>query len=169
MFRKIKMSFLPVGHTHEDIDQVFSRISVALNKGPAYTWEAFMELLKTSFVKDQKRPNIVPVGHAYAFKRWLEDRPCAVGSWSDNLCFRFSRGHDDRVQMHYKPFCCSPSYFGQNAGKNVASFKRLARMDPAEAAQYAGIAMAEGVPAGEPQLAKNLDFTLPETAMKAQK
>ena len=32
MFDLIQMSFLPVGHTHEDIDQAFSRIAVHLNR-----------------------------------------------------------------------------------------------------------------------------------------
>ena len=35
VFSKIVLSFLPVGHTHEDIDQLFSRISVALRKNKA--------------------------------------------------------------------------------------------------------------------------------------
>ena len=29
-FKDVEVSFLPVGHTHEDIDQFFSRISVWL-------------------------------------------------------------------------------------------------------------------------------------------
>ena len=32
VFRTIRISFLYVGHTHEDIDQLFSRIAVALRK-----------------------------------------------------------------------------------------------------------------------------------------
>ena len=35
MFDLIKMGFLPVGHTHEDIDQAFSRIAVHLNRNDA--------------------------------------------------------------------------------------------------------------------------------------
>ena len=36
-FRKIIVSFLPVGHTHEDIDQFFSRIAVVLRKKDAHS------------------------------------------------------------------------------------------------------------------------------------
>ena len=36
---QIQMSFLMVGHTHEDIDQVFSRVSAHLKKNSVYTLE----------------------------------------------------------------------------------------------------------------------------------
>ena len=36
-FRKIIVSFLPVGHTHEDIDQFFSRIAMYLRTRDAHS------------------------------------------------------------------------------------------------------------------------------------
>ena len=36
---QIQLSFLMVGHTHEDIDQVFSRVSEHLAKNSVYTIE----------------------------------------------------------------------------------------------------------------------------------
>lgn len=39
------MSFLMVGHTHEDIDQVFSRISAHLKKNSVYTVEGMKSLI----------------------------------------------------------------------------------------------------------------------------
>ena len=38
MFDYIKMSYLPVGHTHEDIDQAFSRIAVYSIAMMPLTW-----------------------------------------------------------------------------------------------------------------------------------
>ena len=38
VFISIEVSYLPVGHTHEDIDQFFSRISVWLRCTNAHTW-----------------------------------------------------------------------------------------------------------------------------------
>eukprot|EP00105_Crassostrea_gigas_P042039 XP_019926187.1 PREDICTED: uncharacterized protein LOC105336278 [Crassostrea gigas] len=43
VFRKIKVSFLMVGHTNEDIDQVFSKFSHWLCKHAAMTLEKLME------------------------------------------------------------------------------------------------------------------------------
>ena len=52
VFSKIKMSFLPVGHTHEDIDQAFSRIAVYLNQHDAYTYDEFVSCIRHSFLKE---------------------------------------------------------------------------------------------------------------------
>lgn len=39
VFEKVQISHLPVGHTHEDIDQLFSRISVILRRKDAYDFK----------------------------------------------------------------------------------------------------------------------------------
>lgn len=39
------MSFLMVGHTHEDIDQVFSRVSAHLKKNSVYTIDGMINFL----------------------------------------------------------------------------------------------------------------------------
>ena len=49
-FDVIKMSFLPVGHTHEDTDQAFSRIAVHLNRNDALTMDEFIKAIR-GFVK----------------------------------------------------------------------------------------------------------------------
>ena len=49
VFKKVKISFLPVGHTHEDIDQMFSRFSIALRAKGANTAQACAELLALAF------------------------------------------------------------------------------------------------------------------------
>lgn len=43
-FKEINLNFLMVGHTHEDIDQLFSRLSVALSKHDAATLPEMMEV-----------------------------------------------------------------------------------------------------------------------------
>ena len=39
MFKTVELGFLPVGHTHEDIDQSFSVLAKALQKRPAFDFE----------------------------------------------------------------------------------------------------------------------------------
>ena len=39
VFRKIKVSFLMVGHTHEDVDQMFSRFSNYLRRTDVFTMD----------------------------------------------------------------------------------------------------------------------------------
>ena len=37
IFKKVKISFLLVGHTHENIDQLFSRMAISLRKSDVWT------------------------------------------------------------------------------------------------------------------------------------
>ena len=62
VFTVIYVNFLPVGHTHEDIDQFFSRISVYLRVRSALTPDAMNNRIKESYKKYNKRPIV---------KRWL--------------------------------------------------------------------------------------------------
>jgi hypothetical protein len=44
LFNKVKCSFLPVGHTHEDIDANFGRMSQAMRKTNCFTWADVLEV-----------------------------------------------------------------------------------------------------------------------------
>lgn len=46
VFQEVHISFLLVGHTHEDIDQMFSVIARYLNKHDAPTLSAYMEAVR---------------------------------------------------------------------------------------------------------------------------
>jgi hypothetical protein len=48
LFERVEINFLPVGHTHCDVDQLFSRISVILYGSYCMT---FAELLEVKFCK----------------------------------------------------------------------------------------------------------------------
>ena len=48
-FDKIVVSHLPVGHTHEDIDQMFSRFSVGLRSYSAWNRKEFADVLVNAF------------------------------------------------------------------------------------------------------------------------
>jgi hypothetical protein len=49
VFKKIKVGFLMVGHTHDQFDQIFSRFSVKLKKTRAYRLETLEEILRDSY------------------------------------------------------------------------------------------------------------------------
>jgi hypothetical protein len=49
IFQKCKPSFLPLGHTHDDVDQMFSRFSTGLKYNDAKTLPALAQVLKKSF------------------------------------------------------------------------------------------------------------------------
>ena len=62
VFKKITITYLPVGHTHEDIDQMFSVFSKKLEVQDAYTREALATIIRTSMVEPRLK------GAAHKFK-----------------------------------------------------------------------------------------------------
>ena len=50
IFRKIKVSFLMVGHTHEDVDQMFSRYSTHLGRSDSFTMDSLMDAFENSLL-----------------------------------------------------------------------------------------------------------------------
>ena len=49
VFKKVSLSFLPVGHTHNIVDQMFSRFSVALAKAMCMTVEELHEVCSENY------------------------------------------------------------------------------------------------------------------------
>eukprot|EP00873_Tetraselmis_striata_P044452 jgi/Tetstr1/464716/TSEL_009463.t1 len=64
----IHLVFLPVGHTHDWVDQIFSRISLALSRSSAYTVEAFRDLVAKAF---SPTPDIAELAFSLDFSEWL--------------------------------------------------------------------------------------------------
>jgi hypothetical protein len=53
---EVIVSFLPVGHTHEDIDQLFSRLSVYLRKHDAHDRPALMKAFENAYTTKEGVP-----------------------------------------------------------------------------------------------------------------
>eukprot|EP00873_Tetraselmis_striata_P015533 jgi/Tetstr1/435797/TSEL_024686.t1 len=64
----IHLVFLPVGHTHERVDHIFSRISLALSRSSAYTIEAFLDLVAKAF---SPTPEIAELSFSLDVSEWL--------------------------------------------------------------------------------------------------
>jgi len=71
IFKKIKIGFLLVGHTHDQIDQMFSRISTKLNKQRAFRLESLEEIIIHSY---KPRPEIIFVHDVADFKKFVSDK-----------------------------------------------------------------------------------------------
>ena len=164
IFKKIKMCFLPVGHTHEDIDQGFSCIARKLRHVNAYTFAQLVECVKTSFKKENRPPQVFQVGEVFDWKSYVaSEEVAAMSSWTDNHIYRFSwNPYHKQVQMHYKKFDQSPAYFGYHASTNVRSFKEVekeAAKDPSAWDRNAGILLGtKDKPPHPPGIAENVDF-----------
>ena len=68
IFRKIKIGFLMVGHTHEDVDQLFSRFSQRLGWNEAKTIPQLMDQFEKSFTP---KPTSVLMDKQYNISEWM--------------------------------------------------------------------------------------------------
>ena len=67
---QVEINFLPVGHTHEDVDQFFSRLSVYLKKVPAQTVKDIEKAWPLCFT---------PTPKVFTSMKWLISRPLLQG------------------------------------------------------------------------------------------
>jgi hypothetical protein len=73
VFTNIVLSFLPVGHTHEDIDQIFSRLSVFLACHDAFNMEQLHEAIRGSYqTKDGHRAKCEFWDRCANFSDWIK-------------------------------------------------------------------------------------------------
>lgn len=59
IFDEIHVNYLPVGHTHEDIDQLFSVLTFALKHNNAYTFPQWADVINSAFNDELRRPHCV--------------------------------------------------------------------------------------------------------------
>ncbi|KAL3697378.1 hypothetical protein R1sor_011454 [Riccia sorocarpa] len=69
IFRKIKVGFLMVGHTHDHVDQMFSRFSVALRKRQAFTMPELRMVIQESY---SPSPSFEVLEETWDFKNILQ-------------------------------------------------------------------------------------------------
>lgn len=98
--KKVKLSFLPVGHTHEDIDQLFSRFAEALRRQDCYTWDDLERIVRGSYTSSNGAvPNVVRNPHVPDFKGWMAANNIKMSGHTGPMCFRFTKNDDDDVVM----------------------------------------------------------------------
>lgn len=92
VFSKIKVSFLPVGHTHEDIDQLFSIFAVALRQANFLTPDELAAAITASTCSPT--PTVIPqLPRIFDMKGWFE--PHAFKAWE-----QITRYRAYKFQMH---------------------------------------------------------------------
>lgn len=85
---QIKVSFLMVGHTHEDIDQMFSRFSTSLMRHKVHTLSCLIELLPKAFQK----PNVTAerISNILNYREWFLPHLNPVAEHSKPHVFKFT-------------------------------------------------------------------------------
>ena len=101
VFRKVKLSFLPVGHTQEDIDQLFSRLAEALRRKDCNTWADLESIIASSYTSTNgSKPRIVKNPMVPDFKTWMSGIKWQVQGHSTPMCFKFVKNDEDDVVMY---------------------------------------------------------------------
>ncbi len=92
----MEVNFLPVGHTHEDVDQFFSRLSVYLKTEPAQTADDLEEAWLKCYTPT---PRVLYLKEVADFKSWAENfAPLRSHGISSARAFKFGL-HDDNVVL----------------------------------------------------------------------
>ena len=105
VFTKIKVNFLLVGHTHENIDQMFSRFSIALRQKECLTLDELMEVAKNSL---QQQPEVVKVEASFNWQSWVQQTLQDFQDISFNHAFKVQKV-DGTAKLFSRQFGAGPS------------------------------------------------------------
>ncbi|KAL5019434.1 hypothetical protein ScPMuIL_003483 [Solemya velum] len=97
--REIWVSFLLVGHTHEDIDQCFSRISVKLKPTNTINIEELHSIVEGSQLP---KPSSLNIGTVWNVSGWLEGSLNAVHNVTFPKLYRIFLDETGHVTIQYK-------------------------------------------------------------------
>jgi hypothetical protein len=111
IFSLIQVSFLPTGHTHEDVDQMFSTFGIGKRATPSVaTIDIFMSSFQAWYTNVDTRPSCALLYECWSFKAWLEPYIRNITGISQPHVFEFKAlgggGDDDgdRIQLWTKDF-----------------------------------------------------------------
>lgn len=98
LFQQIKRSFLMVGHTHEDVDQMFSRVSVHIARKSVPTLPILQDLAREAY---HPMPNVQHLENIWDYRQMgISSKVQLVGHSSPHQ-FKFVK-EGDKVLMHFK-------------------------------------------------------------------
>ncbi|XP_061190665.1 uncharacterized protein LOC133198638 [Saccostrea echinata] len=92
IFHEVHLSFLHVGHTHEDIDAAFSQLAMRLRRSEAETMPKLLNILNGA---KQLRG-------LFDIKSWLQPHLREIKHHSKPLHFKFSRNEAQKITMQYR-------------------------------------------------------------------
>ena len=108
IFQKVKISYLLVGHTHENIDQFFSRVSYGLRNEKAMTLPQMMNIVKSCATPT---PDSLVETEMVDFKGWLDTMdPINVHNMKQQQIFVVKRNAEDKVILKAKRYSNSAFY-----------------------------------------------------------
>ena len=96
---QIKFSFLMVGHTHEDVDQFFSRISTKANQQAAVTLPDLQNIIATAV---DPEPTVYQLTNLWDFRSLSEEAQAKFELFKECHTFKFILTEEGKVKLKYK-------------------------------------------------------------------
>jgi hypothetical protein len=123
-FDEIYINCLPVEHTHEDIDQIFSNFNIHYWKGGLEGPLEMENFLDWAYPTPGTRPTFKWVEGVYGVTNWLENFGVAMKGHSGARSFKFSK-IGGNVEMFYKQSPLDVTWIGlqSNPAKGIALFQ----------------------------------------------
>ncbi|KAL3699482.1 hypothetical protein R1sor_017504 [Riccia sorocarpa] len=119
MFTKIKLGFLLVGHTHDFIDQMFSRFSQALRRENAFTMSRLRSVIENSY---DPKPIISILTQTWDFKHFIETEPKLFRTLNDitqNQQYKFKIVSALEVRVWCKQFSIDSTWEPPAGVRNI--------------------------------------------------
>ncbi|XP_066266678.1 uncharacterized protein [Branchiostoma lanceolatum] len=142
--RKVKVSYLMVGHTHEDIDQLFSRIGEHLRRRSAPTMDQLLVEVEESYTPRPKVTVLDPQ-NMYDIKQWLDQEMVDIEHHNAPHTFKIIKKEGD-VALEFKMW---------------SSDKDWQKLTPKRGGNEK--AVLNRVPLGQPQLLQPIPYANPQT------
>jgi hypothetical protein len=99
IFERIYICFLPVGHTHEDIDQMFSRIAMALRGRNMLDRAEMQRVIEQAYTFEGMEPKVVHWTTIGNLRDWLEPHITLPKGVTKFRHFRVSRTETNKVMI----------------------------------------------------------------------
>ncbi|XP_071143255.1 uncharacterized protein [Mytilus edulis] len=106
VFRKIKLSFLMVGHTHEDIDQMFSRFSIWLNHNSCKTMDSLMNGFQNCY---NPKPTSIKTCQVYNYSEWITPYLAPMSGHSRHHVYKFKL-ENGKTKMVFKEWTTTKAW-----------------------------------------------------------
>ena len=101
-----------MGHTHIDVDRMFSRISVATEKSGCLTPQDLLRIIRRSYKQTQgettqegAQPQYANTTSLYAVREWLLPHMQQLHGLSGFHSFTILRNAEGKAVLHFKPWC----------------------------------------------------------------
>ena len=134
IFQKVRLGFLPVGHTHEDIDQRFGVLARHLMRNVADTMDDLEEACKKAFAADRETDAcILKANNIYDFREYLKLSP-EVAALAGSARKRYNKILAGFTLLHCFLFSSTKQ---DHNGRVIIHTKRWQRLDTFETTKYA--------------------------------